>query len=486
MAQVVINEASLSDIAQALRSKLGTNETFKPSQMGDGVRRLPSASSAPVLITKQISANGTYAASGDNADGYSSVEVSVANSYSASDEGKVVDNGALVSQTSRNITDNGTYDTTTNNEVVVSVSGGGGGAPIYSGTSAPSSSLGNDEDLYVQYEVESAQFDHTYKITNTFRKVSGSWTAYTEPEPPTKGVHIWTKSMGGNDAAMYVQKGYWDVDNDTFVATGETVSVIYTSVQSSNTFDCYGLCTLGYPSKWYVYATDSVTDGTSTFSNGDLVKTWRYTESVDFYVYKGSPAPSEDIHFEDYLDYIQSDGNQYIDTGYYPNENTKFEAIINVTANPTAFPNAWGVRSNVEYSFSYTSGNLYCAFSSGQVSMGSHKSIGTKYYVEQSKTKVKQVTTDQSSTENSFTGGSTTSSHTLKLFTLGSSSGGDFGSATHTTMKLHLFRIYEGNTLIMELLPAIDGNNEVCLQDTVSGNYFRNSGSGSFTFGTDT
>lgn len=121
MAQVVVNEASLSDIAQALRTKLGTNETFKPSQMGDGVRRLPSASSAPVLITKQISANGTYAASGDNADGYSSVEVSVANSYSSSDEGKVVDNGALVSQTSLSITSNDTYDTTKNNEVVVNV-----------------------------------------------------------------------------------------------------------------------------------------------------------------------------------------------------------------------------------------------------------------------------------------------------------------------------------------------------------------------------
>lgn len=46
--------------------------------------------------------------------------------YSASDEGKVVSNGALVAQTSETITENGTYDTTTNDEVVVNVSGGGG------------------------------------------------------------------------------------------------------------------------------------------------------------------------------------------------------------------------------------------------------------------------------------------------------------------------------------------------------------------------
>lgn len=47
--------------------------------------------------------------------------------YSASDEGKVVSNGALVAQTSETITENGTYDTTLNDEVVVNVSGGGGG-----------------------------------------------------------------------------------------------------------------------------------------------------------------------------------------------------------------------------------------------------------------------------------------------------------------------------------------------------------------------
>lgn len=109
-----------------------------------------------VLTTKNISANGTYNASSDSADGYSQVtvavpasavdsgtksigtngthdvvgyasaNVNVPNSYSASDEGKVVSNGALVAQSSQNIDTNGTYDTTLKNEVVVNVSGGGG------------------------------------------------------------------------------------------------------------------------------------------------------------------------------------------------------------------------------------------------------------------------------------------------------------------------------------------------------------------------
>ena len=70
--------------------------------------------------TKSISANGT-----EDVTNYASVSVSVPNSYSASDEGKVVDNGALVSQTSDTVTANDTYDTTLINSLTVNVSGGG-------------------------------------------------------------------------------------------------------------------------------------------------------------------------------------------------------------------------------------------------------------------------------------------------------------------------------------------------------------------------
>jgi hypothetical protein len=43
--------------------------------------------------------------------------------YGSADEGKVVSNGALVSQTSRTVTQNGTYDTTLNNSLTVNIGG---------------------------------------------------------------------------------------------------------------------------------------------------------------------------------------------------------------------------------------------------------------------------------------------------------------------------------------------------------------------------
>ena len=87
-------------------------------------KKLGGGGGSATLIDKNISSNGTYNASGDNADGYKKVVVSVPNTYVAGDEGKVVSNGALVSQTSASYNVNGTYDTTLKNSVTVNVPSG--------------------------------------------------------------------------------------------------------------------------------------------------------------------------------------------------------------------------------------------------------------------------------------------------------------------------------------------------------------------------
>ena len=70
----------------------------------------------PLTVTQ----NGTQTAPSGKA--YSPVTANVPNSYGASDEGKVVSNGALVAQTAHApVTANGTIDTTLNNSVTVNV-----------------------------------------------------------------------------------------------------------------------------------------------------------------------------------------------------------------------------------------------------------------------------------------------------------------------------------------------------------------------------
>lgn len=90
MTKVLVTESNLTAIANAIRGRNGSSNTYKPGQMADAVTAIP-------------------------------------NSYAAGDEGKVVYNGALVAQTARSssITENGTYDTTNNNSILVNVSGSG-------------------------------------------------------------------------------------------------------------------------------------------------------------------------------------------------------------------------------------------------------------------------------------------------------------------------------------------------------------------------
>ena len=72
------------------------------------------------LVTLNVSQNGTTNAPSGKA--YNKVVANVPNTYAASDEGKVVSNGSLVTQTAHaEVTQNGVVDTTLNNSVTVNV-----------------------------------------------------------------------------------------------------------------------------------------------------------------------------------------------------------------------------------------------------------------------------------------------------------------------------------------------------------------------------
>lgn len=108
--------------ATLVEKSITANGNYYPgNDNADGYSAVYVAVEGSNLVPKTVTANGVYDPEDENVDGYLSVTVNVPNSYSASDEGKVVDDGALVSQTSTTVTTNGTVDTTLNDEVVVSV-----------------------------------------------------------------------------------------------------------------------------------------------------------------------------------------------------------------------------------------------------------------------------------------------------------------------------------------------------------------------------
>lgn len=111
MAKVLITEQYLTDIADAIRQKKASEDTYNPSEMADAIESIQTGitptgtkqvsitangtttedvtnyanaeitvnvpSGSATLVTKSITENGTYNASSDSADGYSSVTVNV-------------------------------------------------------------------------------------------------------------------------------------------------------------------------------------------------------------------------------------------------------------------------------------------------------------------------------------------------------------------------------------------------------------------------
>ena len=77
MANYTVTDSELTSVASAIRTKGGTSASLSfPDGFVTAIGNI-SGGSTPTLITKSITANGTYNASGDNADGYSSVTVAV-------------------------------------------------------------------------------------------------------------------------------------------------------------------------------------------------------------------------------------------------------------------------------------------------------------------------------------------------------------------------------------------------------------------------
>lgn len=77
MAKYVVADSDLTSVADAIRTKGGTSADLSfPSGFVTAIGNI-SGGTQPTLITKTIGSNGTYNASSDSADGYSSVTVAV-------------------------------------------------------------------------------------------------------------------------------------------------------------------------------------------------------------------------------------------------------------------------------------------------------------------------------------------------------------------------------------------------------------------------
>lgn len=178
MAFGIIDTSTLTAIANAIRAKLGVQTTYKPSEMATAIGQI--SSGITPTGTKEITANGT------NIDvaSYAYADVAVPNSYAAGDEGKVVSNGALVSQSSSSVTTNGTVNTTLIDSLTVAVPA----SAVDSGTKSITAN-GSNQDV-VGYAAVDVAVPNSYSQNDEGKVVSnGALVAQTSDTVTTNDTY---------------------------------------------------------------------------------------------------------------------------------------------------------------------------------------------------------------------------------------------------------------------------------------------------------
>lgn len=215
MADVFVHESSLTAIADAIREKLNTEDTYKPGEMADAISSISGGGSTPTINSLSVTENGTYTAP-SGVDGYSPVTVNVPQGTTPTGTKQI------------SITENGTTieDVTNyaNAEITVNVSGGSsnnfasGSFQLETGVTTYTFDTGIDYDYLVLFEDGGTGGDGTRFlriITNNFTLSSAQ-----------NRTIVTTNNSGTGVAGFYFTNATWGSKSGT--------SFTYTS-QSNNT-----------------------------------------------------------------------------------------------------------------------------------------------------------------------------------------------------------------------------------------------------------
>lgn len=198
-------------------------------------------------------------------------------------------------------------------------------------------------------------------------------------------------------------------------------------------------------------------------------------------------SSGDDAAFSNYtaIDYLESTGTQYIDTGYIPNEKTKFDITFAAnSANAGIDCPLFGVRAS-DYSNSYL---FWChaeGFSGGASQIifnGTKSNVGYFTVDKKYNIVIQNGSYSINGTTSSFTSVSAgTPNKNLILF--GLSNGGNIDGRKFAG-RLYAFKIWDNGTLVRDYIPAIRNSDGVAgLYDKVEGKFYTNSGTGSFATG---
>ena len=176
------------------------------------------------------------------------------------------------------------------------------------------------------------------------------------------------------------------------------------------------------------------------------------------------------------IEYIQSTGTQYIDTGIKASKNLKVEADIDISP-ASGWVMILGDYTNGSY-FSWwrQDTTMYAYYGSNNKTLA--ELTGKRKYISNNTNNIWSIDTSKITvTPNS----SDFSKNGNNLYLFSVNNGGNYNKAS---MKLYYCKIYDNNTLVRDFIPAKRISDGKCgLWDKVNKIFYSNAGTGTFTGG---
>lgn len=380
----------------------------------------------------------------------------------------------------------------------VIVAGGGGGAGSYSGSYRYSGGAGGGES-----GVAGSQYSTSYKAGLAGSQTAAGTSYYGTTANSTSygtvasfgtgasgssgqiagggggwygGGYARRASGGGGSGYVYTSSTASNYPSGCLLTSAYYLTDAATVSGNTSFVDYSGSTVTGHSGNGYVRITvveiknslkvktsDGWKDGQECYVKTND-NTWKVAQSVYVKVTENLTV----------LDYIESTGTQYIDTGFVPNQNTRVVCNLDVTPNSgetIPFGSATDGSKNYYYP-DYTGGQWYYCYGTQIASTGVVTVNGLT--IELNKNIITVNDTSATVTEQTFIG-----QYPISLFAV--NIGGTVGY--YTTMKLYSCTIYDNDVLIRDYIPVLDKDGVACLYDKVTNKLYYNSGTGSFIAG---
>lgn len=203
---------------------------------------------------------------------------------------------------------------------------------------------------------------------------------------------------------------------------------------------------------------------------------------VEKFIVEGKSEQKTNILPSEYtqVDYLQSNGKQYIDIGVKPSTVISTKTIFSVNDVNAERNYIYGTFSGTginRYQISYTSSFILIGYGSLHERNTTTTVDNNKHYLEE---KNGQLTIDN---VNVSSLSSTFDDEALNIYLFACNGNGTISNYSNGT-KIYLFEVYNSGTLIRKLVPCYRNSDNVAgMYDVVNNVFYTNNGTGAFTYG---